>query len=602
MTLMGMTPEKLAAMKNDVLWRITAMTPVLDSEFQIFTDAANTDAKAAQAVKMGQRISTAGRQLESAALLYKLTKESRYLSEALLRGDSLAALNVNGATSYLNQDQGSRQIALSLIKGADMLWNDLNATDAKRRDRWLASVATRTNAMYADLAGNDGRMDQYPFDSHGGSNLGYLAVISTLALGDIPDADTWFKFSFRSYANAIYAWSGPDGGFANGTAYAVYTADIAVQLWQPMTQASGINFFSKPWSTGFLRYFTEFVPPGTPQNVFGDQHELVPDSKLMKSFASRFASPLAAWYVKNISGDEDPMTLLQAPYPLPVSTAGSVQAPPNGSWFKSIGWVAMHSDLSSAGVKPITSVYFKSSPYGAYNHSHGDQNGLVINSGGRTLLAEAGWQDYYGSVMGDKWYRQTKAHNAVTFDGGIGQLVDGNNINLSRGGKITNFSTSTNTRTVPPTGLDFVEGDAIAAYGPVLSKARRQVWYLRGQDAVLVRDTMVAPAPHIFEWNFHAPAAITATEFGDYQIQNVDRTLCVKSIGPTTAAYAKRVSPYAPMTGRSEDHAAFTLPSATSAEFFVLLDVGCKRPAVKLTPTSAGWTVTIGTQSIPILK
>lgn len=572
-------------MKNDVAWRIGAMLPLSDSEWRIYTS--NSDARTAQSTVMGQRVSTAGRQLESAALLYRVTLDKRYLDEAIRRGDNLAALGVTGPTAYAHQDQASRQIALSLVKGADLLWNEINTSDAGRRGRWLAVVAARTNAMYADLAGNDGRLDQYPYDSHGGSNLGYLAVIAALALGDVPAADTWFKFSFRAYANTIYAWSGPEGGFANGTAYAQYTADIALQLWQPLKGASGIDFFSKPWSGGFLKYFTEFLPPGSPSNVFGDEHELAPNTQILKSFASRIASPQAAWYARGLSGAEDAMTLLQAPYPLPVSTVTTAQAPPNAALFPSIGWVAMHSDIANRG---RTSLFFKSSPYGSYNHSHGDQNGIVLNSGGRRLLIESGWSDWYESPLARSWYRQTKAHNAVTFDGGVGQIIDANTANLTRNGRITGFSTTP--------ALDFAQGDASAAYGPALASARRQIWYLRGQDAVVVRDKLLAPAAHVFEWNFHAAAPITAGAGGEYIITNVDRSLCLRPLAGKPV-FARRTGP-APKAGSFEDHAAFTLPAATSAEFLILLDVGCKRPAVTLTGTAAGRTLTVGGQALSL--
>ncbi|NVE00002.1 heparinase II/III family protein [Massilia sp. BJB1822] len=578
------------ALRGEVLWRKTALAPVLDAEFQIFPLNVNSAAKNEQSTKMGQRISTTGRQLEASALLYLLTKERQFLDEALLRGDNLASLSLTGATGYINQDQASRQIALSLIKGADLLWNELNtAADPERRARWLNTVRTRTNDMYADLAGNDGRMDQYPFDSHGGSNLGYLAVIAVLALDDIADAQTWFHFAFRSYANIIYAWSGPEGGFANGTAYAGYTADIALQLWQPMTQASGINFFAKPWSTGFLKYLAYFLPPGATQNVFGDEHEKVPDFRIMKAFAARFNSPLAAWYAANISGAEDWIVLLQAPFPLPVATALRQEKPANAALFPSIGWAAMHSDIAD---KARTSLYFKSSPYGAYNHSHGDQNGFVLSSGGRPLLIETGYQDYYGSPLTASWYRQTKAHNGITFDGGVGQLVTGNTENLTRNGRITGFSTTA--------ALDYVEGDALAAYGPVLSSAKRQLWYLRAENAFVVRDKLTAPAPHQFEWNFHAPVAIVAGE-GEYLVKNGDQQVCLRSLGSVPVAYEKRSGP-PPPSGKVEDHAAFVLPSATSAEFLVLLDVGCKRPAAKLTATATGWTLQVGSQSIVLAQ
>ena len=110
-------------------------------------------------------------------------------------------------------------------------------------------------------------------------------------------------------------------------------------------------------------------------------------------------------------------------------------------------------------------------------------------------------------------------------------------------------------------------------------------------------DTMTAPVARSFEWNFHAPVTIAAQADGSAVIVNGDRSLCVRSITPGTSM-VKRTGP-APLSG-FEDHAAFTRPAATTAEFLVLLDVGCKKPAVSLVTNSSNRTLTVGTQTITL--
>ena len=63
----------------------------------------------------------------------------------------------------------------------------------------------------------------------------------------------------------------------------------------------------------------------------------------------------------------------------------------------------------------------------------------------------------------------------------------------------------------------------------------------------------------------------------------------------------------APKPGTVEDHGAFVLAGggqSCQAEFLVLLDVGCKRPAMSVTTNGAGATatrtVTVGAQSITL--
>jgi hypothetical protein len=573
-------------MTNEIKSQAAALPNLTDARWQVAIASPLTASMADQQTDVRQRINEASRQLEAAAMMYRLKGESWYLDEAIKRGDQLAALDPNGPTSYVNQDQATRQISLTLVKAVDMLAASI---DAPRKARWLAAVTTRTNEIYNNLAGDNGRLDQFPFDSHANTSLVFVVLISTLALGDIPDAQKWFDFSFRVYANNPSPWSGPEGGYANGTAYAEYTAGYLVALWDPLVQATGVNFYAKPWALGFLDFATQFTPPGARNHLFGDGSDTRPDPRVFNAFASRMATPRAAWYVRQLGGTEDTLSLLQAPYPMPVASAPFESAPSRSAYYPSIGWTAMHSDINSPG---RTSFYFKSSPYGSFSHSHGDQNAFMLSVAGQPLLIKAGWYDWYGSPYWTSWYTQTKSQNAVTFDGGQGQVTTGYREQLQRNGRITAFSAQ-------PT-WDYAEGDATLAYAGQLNSAIRQVWYLRGQNAFLVRDKLWAAAPHTFEFNLHAPTQIVAANATDVSIAANGQSVCVRSLGGGTA-YESRTG-YAPKPGTTEAHGAFTLRSEgnRAAEFLVLLDVGCKRPQVTIAPNGSGAnasrTVTVGSQ------
>jgi hypothetical protein len=408
-------------------------------------------------------------------------------------------------------------------------------------------------------------------------------------VGTSADATRWFDFAVRAYMNSVYAWSGPEGGFANGTAYGQYTADYALQIWQPLLQITGVNLFAKPWSDGFLRFFAHFVPPGSTRHTFGDESELRPDYRPLKAFAARIAAPAAAWYTHHLAGAEDALTLLQAPYPLPAQKVAEA-APPDAALYPSIGWVAMHSHLADPA---RTALFFKSSPYGAYNHSHGDQNGFTLTSGGHRLLIETGYLDYYGSPLFNDWYRQTKAGNGVTYDGGIGQLVSGNTVNLGRNGHITAF------RSTP--ALDYTEGDASAAYGSALTTAIRRLWYLRGENAFVVQDKLRAPAAHVWEWNFHSPTAQVVSN-NAVRIANGGASVCIRPLVDEVGypvRYATRSGP-PPLPGTTEFHGAYVTPAATRGDFLMLVDPGCRHPSVRVTDASTTRTIVIGSQTISV--
>ena len=566
--------------------RMTSVPVYTDANWPLDTTGVITAAVNSQIQNMRWAIMDMTRQMEATSMLWRITKDRNLLNEAIKRGNQLAALSPTGPTGYKSADQECRSITLALAKAVDFLGPDLDATT---KARWLKVIEARSEQIYAAFQTPDGGMDQFPFDSHGQAAQGYLALVSVLTLGDIPAADKWFNFAFRNYVHSIYPWSGSEGGFANGTSYGQHAALTSLALWQPIAAATGVNIFEKPWAEGFMKSFMHFQPPGSVTHTFGDEHEQAPMPTELKGFASRFATPEAAWYTKNLVGAEDPLTLLQAPFPLPVASVATSKVPSNGALYPSIGWAAMHSDLSD---RARTSIYFKSSPYGSYNHSHADQNSLLVSSGGRPLLIETGWYDWYGSPLWNDWYRQTKAHNAITYDGGKGQTVLGNyDVQLTRNGSIASFATTA--------GMDYVEGDATPAYDAALTRAKRQIWYLRTQDVAIVRDTLTSATARSFEWNLHSPVVMSIAN-NVATITNVDRSLCVRPVTSDMTLQKRAGAPSKP--GTIEDHAAFVKPAATSAEFLVVLDVGCKNPKIALTPTATGRTLTVGTASITLPK
>lgn len=583
----------LSKLRAEVDWLSTTLALPKDSDWPLASTTVVNVATVAQTTAVRQSVFANGRQLEGAALMYRLTGEKKYLDEVFLRGDAFAALAVNGPSSYANQDQGTRVIALGLAKALDLLSTNVGAA---RRSLWLSIIDQRTTAMYQDLAGSNGRMDQYPFDSHGGTNLSYLALIAALTVGDIPNANTWFDFAFRASVASTSVWSGPEGGFANGTAYAEYTTTIMQQIWEPLGMITGVDMFQKPWSRGFANFLMHFVPPGATSHVFGDAHEEVPVMRVHKGYVARYATPQAAWYYKAVAADMDPLTMLQAPYPLPVLTVSTPAAPPNAAVFPSIGWTAMHSNIADSN---RTSVFFKSSQYGSFNHSHADQNSFVVMKGGKPLLSEAGYNDYYGSPQSEAWYRQTKAHNGITYDGGIGQVTGGYtpagyNKQMMFTGRITAFSTTP--------ALDYVEGDATPTYDGALTKSVRKLWYLRDQDAVVILDSLAAPIARKFEWNLHSRATMAfEAETRTVNVTDAGGTqrVCVRPILSAPDFALQRRTGALPKAGTVEDHAAYVSSAArTTQEFLMLVDVGCKRPALSLSTSTTGRTLRVGSQTL----
>lgn len=85
-----------------------------------------------------------------------------------------------------------------------------------------------------------------------------------------------------------------------------------------------------------------------------------------------------------------------------------------------IGSTAMPSDPAGPKWKLI---YYESNPCGSHNHGHAGRNAFVLHAGGQALLEGTGKFDFHDSEHAGRWCTTTKAPNAPTFDGGIGQLA-----------------------------------------------------------------------------------------------------------------------------------------------------------------------------------
>ena len=156
--------------------------------------------------------------------------------------------------------------------------------------------------------------------------------------------------------------------------------------------------------------------------------------------------------------------------------------------FPNTGWALLHTDLTG---KEDVFLAFKSSPYGSISHSHADQNSFVLSRGNRRLLTDSGYYAGYGTPHHLGFYKHSKAHNTILVDG-RGQMIN----ESKAAGRITRFA---------HTGeIDYVCGDAQAAYGLLLRRFDRHVVFLR-PNVFIILDDIEAEEPARIDWLLHAP-------------------------------------------------------------------------------------------------
>ena len=532
---------------------------------------------------------------------YVLSRDDAMATDAVRHIMNLASWDPRGATAYARVDMASRFIAWTAALGYDWLSPRL---DSEQKSRILAMLKLRAGDMHADIIGARARIAKYPRDSHGNQTLTILAVISALLAGDLPEADTWLTDTLPLAINATSPWAGEEGGFANSSTQALWDMGELLLPWYVTRWATGVDFAQKAWVRNWARYAAYFMPPGTPAGVFGDGLEMnlaENAARFGKAYAHFVPSPLARWHAARLNGeDKTRIEYLLSPPASMDPPASDARVPPgtrHSVVLPDIGQVAMHSDLSD---RKRTSVYFKSSPapFGAFNHSHADQNSFVINAGGERLAIESGYYDNYKTEHWMKWYHQTRAKNAITFDGGQGQVFFEQDGRMGYGA-LTRFELRPE--------LDIVTGDATPAYGGALSKAVRSMMYLR-PNLILVHDVLASDTPRQWEWNIHALNAIETISDTKIRIESKGQSLCVDMLsGPAMRFTQTNMFTSDPSGGQARNwtrqwHGRFySTKNAASAKFVALLDVGCTGARVNIGtgphPLNAQ-TVTINNQMV----
>jgi hypothetical protein len=336
-----------------------------------------------------------------------------------------------------------------------------------------------------------------------------------------------------------------------------------------------------------------FVPPGAPSGVFGDGHEMNLQevwARVSKALARFAPSPLASWYARSHRG-EDParIELMVSPAIEPVA-APFPAGTPHAAVFPSVGWAAMHSRLDDP---QRTSVYFKSSPFGSYNHSHGDQNGFVVHARGERLLIASGYYDGYRTPHWTQWYKQTRAANAITYDGGQGQGFNDKRF----AGEIVRFETTP--------AFDYVVGRAEKAYEPALKLAQRTLVYLR-PDTVIVYDRMSSATPRAWEWNIHALERMNRVNDRTVFVKRADAKLCLEMLAGPEVMFHQVNKFVAAAQGnpppKDQWHGVFNaMAKSNDVEFVVLMRVNadCRAEAsAKATRNANGWQVEVDGKTV----
>lgn len=551
------------------------------------------------------------RYVEALAYAWRFSGDAKYLAGAKQRLLNLANWDPQGGSSETSQPQANRNIYVALATGFDLIGSQLTSAERTK----VASAFTQR--VTTALAGLD-KLDAAPYLSFENTTIHYAtqALVLVAGLPDFPTAAAGLEKVWPFYLAQFQAWGEDDGGYASSTAYAWYDMYVQPRSMATLLLATDVDIAQRGFAKRNGDFLIAATAPNQPGlNSFGDGIE---EDRLYKSYtadayrlyAALTRQPQHEWYWRQrpenigVLGYLSPMhMMLQGRNP----TAVLPVTPKRNDWFfDSVGTAMMHDTVSSP---TRSSVHFRSSRFGSYNHGHADQNSFTYTSGGVNLLINSGYYPYYGSPHHANVTRATRYKNAITFDGGIGQaesLPDPTSptrpiSSMEPRGKLIN--------TYSATGVGIVTGDATAAYvgwnantatwAPLLTTAIRTVAYLKDQGVVVVYDQLASGKPRRWELNYHGLSAFSQSG-GTITARNGTASACIDHYGLPGSASLSSGFDIAPESARpTQYHARYTALSASNAATVVtVIRDSCRTITPKITITGAAATVTIGTRTV----
>ncbi len=412
----------------------------------------------------------------------------------------------HGNTSYDKQNQAFREFLVAAYTGYDFLYNLLSEEE---KEKVLEHIKIRGNIQACPTIGLQDSPDKLiysPYMSHGWSAIMYMIEAGLITYGELPDAEEWLRTFLSLYINLSPPWGGEDGAWAQGSGYGSTFVTRGEDIRWLLKYNGILSMNDKAFYRNYWKYalYTFGISTGA---EFGDQSYGLFDAAWAynaKYAAYWYDNPYSMWqfekYGAAASGAINLIRMLTNEKP-------DAKAPidlPNSIVFRDTGLVAMHSTIEDLSGR--ISCYFKSSPYGSYNHSHPDQNSFIISAYNERLAIDSGYYDTYAGEFDLNYYKRTHAHNTITYDNGKGQPAN----EMKAKGNIVNFITHPS--------FDLTTGDASGAYDFKLKangyteseqdnidKARRHMIYVRPDTFIVIDDLKAAGDKEVtFEWWLNA--------------------------------------------------------------------------------------------------
>ena len=343
-----------------------------------------------------------------------------------------------------------------------------------------------------------------------GAGIGAMAIMD-----EDPRAQGWVErvgaadAEWLSYAGSLLenkpANFDRNGGFYESVNYAGYAIRTHLPFRLAWRDAFVTPLPDNPVLEKIADFFIHTSYPrsgGSPYSLdFGDSSLTANGGGVVPLlWALGYRNPGSLWYLRMLRDGRgnrgggagsnglmrgSPRDLLYAPTDLELAAITEPPDLPYAKMFPDMGWVAMRSswerDATLLGIK---------SGY-TWNHAHADTGSFILFHRGKYLLIDSG-KSSYSTPEYDDYYRQSIAHNIVTFNGKAENPED-----TYYGSKFS----GTVSQLIDAGDLRYVLADATGPTSDTFIRNFRSFLWIG--DVILVIDDLKTFEPGQFEWLLH---------------------------------------------------------------------------------------------------
>ncbi|MDE3068351.1 MAG: heparinase II/III-family protein [Verrucomicrobiota bacterium] len=189
---------------------------------------------------------------------------------------------------------------------------------------------------------------------------------------------------------------------------------------------------------------------------------------------------------------------------------------PNSHVYPDMGWAMMRSSWKNdATLLAVKSGY-------TWNHAHADAGSFILFKGGAPLIIDSGTCSYNRPEY-TTYYRQSRAHNVILFDGS-GQPKDDILLGCKFPGHLHSL--------IDGLGLKYVYADATGPMARWFSRNYRH-WLWSG-EVILILDDVRAHTSGRMDWLLHYDGKCTTDSDGGVRLKNGSAEAVVKMLYPPT--------------------------------------------------------------------